>query len=294
MKQLYAARRSSYPALREAVVRGVFPPIDLFEPISLEFDDQLVEDLQSAAIARFPGTDDASKSELDAFLAPRLHAAFRMPRHVAANSHVWAWIATVPLRKFAYHRWPISTSEPNPWRFVDSNLLRNGASRLWWAAELLRDGPDYQLVADPLRKVYSFQFISELRYSWHKECARAFARVTEDRKLNSDAAKELSKRLNVYLRSRGLELMDVADTKATNSVDEKWLASRSSLPEITCSDGELKGPNDGYSRADVEEDLYTWLTVLSGEIQPKAKPKREPKPKPMPKRKPRSKPNPKS
>jgi hypothetical protein len=255
-------RRGKVSAVTDALIAGRSTPQDAFDGIGIQFDEAVVEKLIAAALALHKGDNDQSRSEIDGYLAPRIHAVLRLPRQWAAREDLWTWLAAVPFRRFMEKRWPIGETQ-NSWRYTDKNLLRNGVSRLWWAAELLRDGPDYSLVSEPVKKVYSFQFVSELRYSWHKECARAFARVIEDRRIGSEGAKDLSKRVNVYLRSRGLELSDQLSPNATNSIDNEWLSHRPKLAELTCPVGELVGPRDGYSRHDVEETLYGWIGSLA-------------------------------
>jgi hypothetical protein len=266
MLNLHVVRANRRTALASSITANTSPSADLYEPIARTFDEKLLAALQDSALELYPGTDDKSRSEIDAYLAPRIHAALRLPRSLAARDDLWAWVASVPLRKFVNHRWPINPERPSAWRFVDANLLRNGAARLWWAAEMLRNGPDYKLVVDPLKQVYAFQFVSELKYSWHKECSRAFARVFLDRDLNAEDTKELSKRLNVYLKSRVLELSDYDAPSAVSSTDTAWLSYKPVLSEITCSIGELVGPKDGFSREDLEEELYTWLTDIAKSI----------------------------
>jgi hypothetical protein len=266
MRNLQVVRANRRMALASSITTKTLPSNDLFEPIAQTFDDKLLGDLQDSALELYSGNDDKSHSEIDAYLAPRLHASLRLPRALAARDDLWSWIASVPLRGFVDHRWPINPERPSAWRFVNSNLLRNGAARLWWAAEMLRDGPDYKLAVNPLKQVYAFQFVSELKYSWHKECSRAFARVFLDSKLSADDTKELSKRLNVYLKSRVLELSDYDDPLSVSSKDTVWLNHQPKLSEVTCSIGELVGPNDGFSRQALEEELYTWLTDIAKKI----------------------------
>ena len=226
----------------------------------------LLKELVAAYLEKFDGSEPDGVR--DAWMAPRIHAALRLTRAVAARPEIWSWLALVPMRSYMKSRWPLhdDIEERKTWRYFSSNLLRNGVARLWWAAEMLRDGPDYTLAECSLEEVYRFQFISELKYSWHKECCRAFARVLDDRNIDGGGAKNLSKRINVYLGLRAWELDDCPDSESVSSVDESWLLRSPSLAQLTCEVGEIVGPRDGFSRGAVEEGLYDWIDSLAATL----------------------------
>lgn len=262
MKSFRAVKANRFVELEQALLVGGEIKDDFFEPVEIDFEEGLLLDLLNAGLKRL-GSE--SLSALDAYFAPRLHAALRLPRRWAAREDLWAWVASVPMKKFMTRRWPIK-EEGSAWRYKSSQLWRHGVARLWWAAEILRDGPDYSLVQHAVSEVYSFQFISELKYSHHKECARAFARIHEDKRMSGDQSRELSKLLNVYLKSTALEHLDYADEQAECSSDKVWLQKVPSLAELTCEVGQIVGPRDGYSRKDIEEELYGWLLRLHDRI----------------------------
>jgi len=279
MNVIHVCKRESLPLLTAAILER--RPLDhsWFCATDIKFDQVALEGLLYAALDKFHGKDRFSKSELDAYLAPRLHSALRMNRKMASDHLVWAWVASVPMVKFLERRWPLSNDDgdekkaKNPeWRYVGRNLFRNGVSRLWWAAELLRSGPDYRLVEDPIKAVYAFQFVSELEYSWHREFTRAFARVCLDLDLfekGSEVVKDLSKRVNAYAKMQAIEFADDETDDAVNSQDEIWLSRQPALAELTAPVAELVGPQDGKSREHVEERLYTWIAKVATELKVK-------------------------
>lgn len=234
---------------------------DVCEPTGFVVDADLTAELQNYVLKRFPDKRDRGRSELDAFLAPRLHCLMRMPRQCAAIPGVWTWSAVSLMRSYMDHRWPLAEGKTT-WRYTSRDVLRNGVARLWWAAELLRDGADYSLVHMALKSVRRFQFVSELKYSMHRECARAFTRVVAEADATDDECQELSKRFNLYLKAHALELWDYHDVDAVCRFDTQWASSAITLSELTCPDDELVGPSDGRSRTDVEEALYRWLQAV--------------------------------
>lgn len=226
------------------------------------FDDAVLNGLVARALGdRTLDTD----SKLDSFLAPRLHVVLRMPRMIAARPGVWAWLACGPMLPYMRQRWP---KEPDGtwWRYNSKDLLRNGVARLWWGAEMLRSAADYTLVARSLLTVRRFMFISELKYSWHREAVRAFARVLIDREATDPEAQELSKLFNIYLKTRALELWDPTEPRNTDW-DPNWASRTPTLAQVVLPDHELEGPMEGKSRVIVEEELYEWLLLILDDIR---------------------------
>ncbi|EPD90970.1 hypothetical protein HMPREF1486_05353 [Streptomyces sp. HPH0547] len=105
-----------------------------------------VRDLIDDALARFR---DERPPAADAWLAPRLHETLRLTRREAAEKRLWTYMALGVAPDYVVWR---HKSEPNTRhphgrvardRFVGPHY-KQAFSRLWWAAELFRDGPDYR------------------------------------------------------------------------------------------------------------------------------------------------------
>jgi hypothetical protein len=230
------------------------------EATSYTFEDSVHAAVIEKGLADFPAAGDRGK--LDAYIAPRLHYALRLPRQAAADPGIWSWLASTVYLQFLRHRFPKS-EEGSWWRYTSKDLLRNGVSRLWWGAEMIRSGPDYSLVPIALRQVRSFQFISELKYSWHRECARAFTRVLADR---NDNGERLSPIFNAYLKTHSLERRD--GENSARGHDPVWV---SDSPSTNCAElptDELIGPQAGFSDDNLEKFLYSWLSEIANETLP--------------------------
>jgi hypothetical protein len=92
-----------------------------------------------------------SRTATDAWLAPRLHATLRLTRAEAADRGLWNHLAmrVAPDYVFWRHRGRVSRTRtvPSVNRARFTGLHDQQAfARLWWAAELFRDGPDYRPV----------------------------------------------------------------------------------------------------------------------------------------------------
>lgn len=233
----------------------------LAEPLDREFPHQLIAEVIDIGIKQHQNDNDA----LDQWLAPRLHYILRLPRSTASDRGVWAWLASTVGKTYIQHRWPVNRTSKNPWWRYNGEVLRNGLARLWWAAELVRDGPDYRLVPDALRQVRVFQNVGELRYSWHRETARAFTKVCNETEDNGD---ELSVVFNAYLAAQGLETFDddVSDQRRY-TWDSHWGAEQAELDDVLKSVEKIIGPNSGHAKKDVEKRIHVWLSDLQKEIK---------------------------
>jgi len=201
---------------------------------------------------------------LDRWLAPRLHAALRVPRRVASDRRFWAWVAMRFGYEYVFARFKDSDESVTPWRFT-GDLLRNGVSRLWWAAEMLRNGSDYSAVDLCLRRVVTAQYALELKYSWFRPAAIAFATVAEGKPpLSSDLMTKLSKRANAYLPIMPLEAMGYYDSD--DSFDAVWWTGAISQEELFSVD-DPEGPSDGVVSGEALATLGEFFTQVAEEIR---------------------------
>ncbi|MFZ3570317.1 DUF6339 family protein [Streptomyces sp. BH097] len=81
----------------------------------------------------------------DEWLAPRLHATLRLTRSEAADPELWAYIGLVVAPDYVEWRHG-GTGRIDPVRFQGLHY-KQAFARLWWAAELFRNGDDYRPVA---------------------------------------------------------------------------------------------------------------------------------------------------
>lgn len=104
-------------------------------PRPVELD--ALADVLRAARDRFTG---GNRAESDAWLGPRVHSSLRLSKREAADPLVWLYLGVVPFRD--YVRWRFETQgKVDVGRF--SGTYKHALARLWWMAELFRDGPDY-------------------------------------------------------------------------------------------------------------------------------------------------------
>ncbi|MET9563185.1 DUF6339 family protein [Streptomyces tauricus] len=96
--------------------------------------------------------DERPPTAADAWLAPRLHATLRLTRREAADARLWSYLALGVAPDYVVRRHlPATPRKDGGARSVARARFRGphytqAFARLWWAAELFRNGPDYSPV----------------------------------------------------------------------------------------------------------------------------------------------------
>ncbi len=144
--------------------------------------------------------------------------------------------------------------------------MRNALSRLWWGAELVRNGPSYENVSYVFRRTRTAQWVLELDYSRYRPAPIAFVRVAEgirddEQPLSDDRMRALSKRVNALLTLHALEAMGLHEME--EDIDLDWYRHRPELSEIT-SEALPTGPQDGFVSEDAIAPLEEWFRTLAG------------------------------
>jgi len=116
-------------------------------PPTVDVLDALMEEMRRRQVAG----DWADRSVSDRWSSPRVHFALRLCRSEAAQRGLWHWLA---LRYPWYLEWRWSDSdgvvaEDRWWGQINKQAF----ARLWWGAEIFRDGRDY----GPVEKAFVFQ-----------------------------------------------------------------------------------------------------------------------------------------
>ncbi|MQY15791.1 hypothetical protein SRB5_59820 [Streptomyces sp. RB5] len=180
----FLAGTAADPFLREELLQGIrgHQGVDLAKVVDpLPEEDPRwrvdpIRDLVDDAMHEFAG----NRTQADAWLAPRLHASLRMTRREAADRRLWNHIALAVAPDYVVWRHLPNKSEPRtaPERFRGP-LDRQCFSRLWWAAEIFRDGNDYS----PVVTAFGNQDLvhTVLRSTWidHRPSAQAVVRLLE-------------------------------------------------------------------------------------------------------------------
>ncbi len=158
---------------RVALLRASRP----IEPAASRWDVLPVRQLIDAAMRRHGG----DRATADAWLAPRLHATLRMTRREAADTGLWNFLALVVAPDYVLWRHRGNTKEgerATADRFVGVHYKQTFA-RLWWAAEIFRDGDDYEPTRVACGNQDVLNTMLRLEVIDHRPTARAVVRLLE-------------------------------------------------------------------------------------------------------------------
>jgi len=181
----------------------------------------------------------------DAWLGPRIHATLRLTRREAANKPLWQHLTVVEFPNYVRWRWgneAVEKAVPIDRFFGEDS--KNSLARLWWAAELTRNGPDYS-------RVETILGISRFTVSWqhlllvhHRPCALAVVDFLAKLQLTGTAdarGQIMAKALNAVLRTVSLDMMVPNPTCDIEAIRE-WLIEKVDLTLML--DKLPKGPDE--------------------------------------------------
>jgi hypothetical protein len=207
-----------------------------------------VRELAEEAMSRHDGRRTAA----DGWLAPRLHATLRMTRAEAADSRLWNFIALVVAPDYVVwrHKGADSGEEDGTAaaaRFSGPHHTQAFA-RLWWAAELFRDGDDYRPVEVACRVQDVLNTTMRLDVIDHRPTAQAMLRIVE-RALDSGLRRsgDLVNALSSAVNAAGSTLVyDVLAPDADIDTDAQldWISDADDSPPVPW-ERLPEGPHDG-------------------------------------------------
>ncbi|MGJ5827693.1 DUF6339 family protein [Streptomyces ossamyceticus] len=229
------------PFLTEELLKGehVHGGIDLakvVEPLpeddarwSVEPVRSLVED------AMFEFRPDRTRA--DAWLAPRLHATLRLTRREAADKRLWNHLALAVAPDYVAWRHLSEPTAKRPEKRIAAERFRGPAdrqcfSRLWWAAELFRNGSDYEPVAAACGNQDLIHTVLRLDLIDHRPTAQALVRLLQSGQITT--GREING-LSTAINAAGATLVyDVLapDEPRNPVVLGDWVAEAGSAPPV--------------------------------------------------------------
>ncbi|MEU5481257.1 DUF6339 family protein [Streptomyces mirabilis] len=176
------------PFLTEELLKGeqVHGGIDLakvVEPLPEDDARWWVEPIRSLVEdAMFEFREDRTRA--DAWLAPRLHATLRLTRRQAADKRLWNHLALAVAPDYVAWRHLSEPTAKRPERRIAAERFRGPAdrqcfSRLWWAAELFRNGLDYEPVAAACGNQDLIHTVLRMELIDHRPTAQALVRLLQ-------------------------------------------------------------------------------------------------------------------
>ncbi|MGP4002905.1 DUF6339 family protein [Streptomyces sp. 8N706] len=225
-----------------------------------------------------------ARTHADAWLAPRLHATIRMTRAEASDPELWNFVALAVAPDYVVWRHkatskksglsPAATAD----RFTGPHY-KHAFARLWWVAELFRDGGDYRSAEFACGNQDVLNTTLRLDVIDHRPTALAIVRVLEKLALAGtpllgDHANALSSAVNVA----GSTLMyDVIAPDLPPDLHElqKWIHEAEVDPDVPW-ESLPDGPDDGrIPRSSVDTLVSQFEKLLDGVSIRQRKPKDE-------------------
>ncbi|MFD5113790.1 DUF6339 family protein [Streptomyces sp. NPDC058391] len=127
---------------------------------------------------------DDTRTKADAWLAPRLHAALRLTRREAADASLWNHLALAVAPDYIVWRHLPANGKDGLPPMVAASRFRGAHytqafSRLWWAAELFRNGSDYRPAVVACGNQDVLNTVLRLDVIDHRPTAQALLRLVE-------------------------------------------------------------------------------------------------------------------
>ncbi|MDI9952870.1 DUF6339 family protein [Rhodococcus sp. IEGM 1305] len=217
-----------------------------------------IRELLDEAMNRYEG----KRAAADEWLAPRLHATLRMTRHEAANEELWNFIALVVAPDYVVWRHK-GAAVAAPARFSGAHYTQ-AFSRLWWAAELFRDGRDYAPVEVACRVQDALNTTMRLDVIDHRPTAQAILRIvnrllSENTSHVGDYVNTLSSAVNTAGSTLVYDVL-APDAFVDDDALQVWIDAVENMPPVLW--GILpEGPDDGYTNA---QSVSTLVSLFEG------------------------------
>ena len=122
---------------------------------------------------------DDRPTQVDAWLAPRLHAVLRLTRGEAADPALWNYVALGVAPDFVVWRHLSESNKTVNARYFKGPHYKQAFARLWWSAELFRNGPDYKPVVIACGNQDMLNTVLRLDVIDHRPTAQALVRLLE-------------------------------------------------------------------------------------------------------------------
>ena len=246
-----------------------------------------VRELVEEAMRRF----DGERTAADGWLAPRLHATLRMTRAEAADSRLWNFLAMIVAPDYVVWRHKGTDTADGLGTAATSRFsgphYTQAFARLWWAAELFRDGPDYGPVKTACRVQDVLNTTMRLDVIDHRPTAQAILKVLE-RLISADTPRlgDHVNALSSAVNAAGSTLVyDVLAPDSGSDVDalHDWIADAEYSAPVPW-ERLPEGPDDGAADSQAVNTLLPLFEKLLAEAPVRKRAKKSAPPERAPRR----------
>ncbi|GGZ74667.1 DUF6339 family protein [Streptomyces bluensis] len=176
------------------------------------------------------------RTEADAWLAPRLHAALRITRREAADRRLWNHLALAVAPDYVAWRHLLATAsserEPrvSPARFKGAPD-RQCFSRLWWVAEMFRNGRDYSPVVAACGNQELIHSALKRELIDHRPTAQALVRILGRGIASTRDIEGLMTAINAAGATLIYDVLAPDEPRDTEAL-RQWVAEAQSAPPV--------------------------------------------------------------
>ncbi|WP_037888536.1 DUF6339 family protein [Streptomyces viridochromogenes] len=212
----------------------------------------------------------------DAWLAPRLHATLRLTRRESADPGVWNHLALCVAPDFVRFRWGGSGAR----RVAASRFLgpwhTQCFSRLWWAAEIFRNGQDYESVVTACSNQDVFHTSLHMDIFQYRPIAQSLVRMLRSGAIRPTTRDVIDFSAAVAAAGGTLVFESLApDTGQDADALKDWIDDREREADVPL-DRLPVGPKEGRVSPSVMEALIPELEKIYAEAPWRARRRRRP------------------
>lgn len=251
----------TYDEYLQILPGGLERNVEIVQP---EIDLAALERVVAEGMNRYEPGDTAS----DAWLAPRVHATLRLTRRAASDPGIWDYLSAVELRDYVKWRWGDANgtiTQEYRIRITSRNReIRHALWRLWWVAELSRNGSDYGPTLEAFAKQDTVEWF--VVFALHnRPTAQAFLRFLSTRNdgvwATGQQIKDFAKALDHALTTFALDSI-AEDPGPDLTAVYNWIQAK---PDPTLMFDRLpEGPNDPIEEVKIESALELMERVYGG------------------------------
>lgn len=225
LKGLTPAARA---ALSEDFRRGTVPTVDVAEHVVNDLGFGRAVSLEPLRWVIEHAMKNKTVAESDSWLGPRVHAALRLTRREAADKWLWEYLTVVEFPDYVRWRWPQKDEQTGaPINRFIGNDITNSLARLWWIAELTRNGCDYASAVNAL-EVSQYFVWQGLVYTHHRPAALAsigFLRDFGGLGASNPQIARMATAVNANLRTVCLDIL-VPNPPTDAEAVREWVADK--------------------------------------------------------------------
>jgi Family of unknown function (DUF6339) len=249
----HAASRLVSPAFRRGTEAPDFSSYERELRIGRSVDAEPVQLVVEEAMARY--TLDQT-TEADAWLAPRLHYALRLTRREAARGGIWRWLGCIAMPDYIRWRFGQGNDEGAPPERFHGPTYKQAVARLWWMAELFRDGGDYTPVSAAMMNQDIPNNLFRMDVAHHRPTVQAAVRVLNGR--IGREANALAKAINAAASTLAVDLIAPDEAIDTDAV-RTWVTRAGDVDPAAYFDTLPPGPEEPRV---VEESVARMQSLL--------------------------------